>query len=598
MVQQPEAGKASAAAREVDTALTLAYGALALLVAVRLLVTPWPTMWPWGLNTQRFLAVPLAFSLWAVMALPFIGPVGAWWAETLERLGNRLASSSSARLTAATVFALVVFLLDDRTMFTGDSLIRRVASDSPEFLARFKQSLPLELLLFERLPLAIQGFLLPAGMLPRLVGMAAAFAIAMAGLRLGREHTRRGVALVAVACVVCFGGYLAVCTGLGKPAALLAALTAITALLSLRVATSGRVLAPLGWAMFAALVLHRAGALLLPCWLLALGLSLRRGTRESSVARGTTWVFALLPLAALAVVGPRLLHIVLGVDLPYHMSGAALIAGGPPSPLAAPWRLLDLVNLSLLLVPAGLPLLMAATLRPGAWLKTRETAVLLALLAPWLIIAAIARPVQGVFRDLDFFAPGAVAFAAQCAWILSRLSASETRFRRLAAAITMTSVASTLQLLCCFHDPASGLARVRAYLSEAPRRSAGDYETTWDFLALRSFALRDWPLAADACAHAARLAPSPRLLMMLGIARTYTGDYAGARQAYARVIERSPNELVAWAGLAGLAARINDSALADSALAHVRKFPRTSAKARELRRVIEQYPEFWPCAPR
>ncbi len=576
----------------VETPLRLSFGALVVLVAVRLLVTLWPSMWLWGLNTQRFLTAPVALSLWAVMALPLIPPVAARWAGSLERAGDRLSASTRARVIAAALCSVVVLLLDDRTGFTGDFLIRRVAFDSPEFVARFKQSLPLELLLFERLPIAIQGFLLPAGMLPRLIGAVAAFALAFAGLELGRAFTGRGDDRVAVACLVVFGGFLAMCTGLGKPAALLCALTALAAVYAVRAATTGRGLARLGCAVFVALVLHRAGALLLPCWLLAIGLSRGRRPGGTITPSATTWALALLPLAALAVVGPRMLHVVWDIDLPFHLGRA----GSAGATQAGATRWLDLVNLTPLMVPAGIPLLLGGVARPGAWLRTREAAVLLALLVPWLIVAAVATPVQGWFRDLDFLAPGAVALAALCAWILTRLQKGANRFRGLGVAVAMVSVGSTLQLLCCFHEPASGLRRVRAYLAEAPRRAAGERETNWDFLALRAFALHDWPLAAEACEQAAQLAPSTRVLMMLGIARTYTGDYAGARQAYARVIERSPNELVAWAGLAGLAERLHDPRLADSALARMRSYPETSAKARELRRVIEQYPEFWPRA--
>src|SRR5262249_30342300 len=159
-------------------------------------------------------------------------------------------------------------------------------------------------LLYERLPLALQGFLLPPGMWPRLIGSVAALALAFAALEFARDLARRGAALVAVACLVAFGGELVVFTGLRQPAALLWALTMAAALGSVRVATTGRGAAMLGCTVFAALVLHRAGLLLLACWLLALGVWRGRGQGAERPATLTTWTLALLPLLALAVVGP------------------------------------------------------------------------------------------------------------------------------------------------------------------------------------------------------------------------------------------------------------------------------------------------------
>ena len=137
---------------------------------------------------------------------------------------------------------------------------------------------------------------------------------------------------------------------------------------------------------------------------------------------------------------------------------------------------------------------------------------------------------------------------------------------------------------------------MRAWLAEPPARTASEREPVWDFLALRAFALRQWPLAAAACEQASRIAPNPRILIMLGIARTYVGDATGAAAAYRAVIARSPFEPVAWAGLAGVAARSGQQALADSARSRLRMFPQTGPRAREMRAVMAQYPEAFPAA--
>ena len=560
------------------------YSLLALLVA-RVLVTPWPTMWLWGLNTQRFLVLPGVLLSLAAMTLPFSRRFGEPVARALAGFGDRLAALRTWRLGVAALLALGVWLLDDRTLFTGDALIRNGASASPEFLARFKQALPLELLLFEHLPLALQTAGLPEGLWSRLVGLIAALTLAWAALGLGREFARRGASLVAVASLVACGGWLTTFTGLGKPAAVLCALTAIAALQAVRAARTGRGIASLGLTVFAALALHRAGLLLLPVWGLALGLAALAPEASSRPRAGSIWALALLPLGALGLLGTRIFQIVATIDIPTHVAAAA-----------SPWRVLDLANLALLMVPAGVALLPGAIAAAGRGWRTREALVLVVLVAPWLAAAAVSSPAQGIFRDLDFFAPAGVAAAALAAWWLCRLPGDDARAKRVAVAITLTSAAAALQLLLCFHDPTSGLERVRAWLAEPPARTASEREPVWDFLALRAFALRQWPLAAAACEQASRIAPNPRILIMLGIARTYVGDATGAAAAYRAVIARSPFEPVAWAGLAGVAARSGQQALADSARSRLRMFPQTGPRAREMRAVMAQYPEAFPAA--
>ena len=192
MATRTESAESSHGTAATRGRLTTVSVALAVLVLARLVVMPWPTMWAWGLNTQRFLAPAASLALWGLMALPFVPGVARWLGGVFERLGDTFATSSRARVLAALLFAVLVFVLEDRTLFTGDSLIRRAATPSPEFLARFRQALPLEMVLFEALPLSVQGSLLPVGMAPRLIGLAAAFALGLAALGLGRDLVRRG----------------------------------------------------------------------------------------------------------------------------------------------------------------------------------------------------------------------------------------------------------------------------------------------------------------------------------------------------------------------------------------------------------------------
>ena len=547
---------------------------------------PWHSMELWGVNPQRFLAAPLGGLTCLLMAVVFLPPFGPRLAAACEAAGDRLAESQRNRWIAAALFAIAVFLLSDRTLYTGDALIRNAAADTPGFLERFRQALPLELVLFERLPLALERYGIPPMLPARLLGAAAAFALGLAALQLGRQLAGRGAMLVAVACMVACGGWLVVFTGLGKPAALLCALTAIAAVCAIRTVRVGTGLAALGVSVALAISLHRAGVFLLPCWMVALALAQHPRTGARPRRSALDWTLACLPFAALALHGGRILKIGASIDAPLHLLGAA----SPP----ITHRGLDLANLSLLMCPVAIPIL-AGCLRPSAtWARTREFAVTFSLLAPWLLLAALAHPAQGIFRDTDFFAAGGVALGVCLAWLLCGPREAFMITPQTSTAIASVCAISALQLVLCWHDPHAGLSRVRAYLCEAPRRGVADHEQGWDFLALRAFAIGDWSEAVIACDEAATLAPNPRLLIMLGIARTYSRDYPGAKQAYSRAIERSPYELAAWAGLAGIATRLGDQALADSAMAMVRMYPETHIKARELKRLIERYPEFRP----
>ena len=487
----------------------------------------------------------------------------------------------------------MVFVLEDRTWFTGDFVIRRIAVPSQDLAANFQQALPLERLLFEWLP-RVAATATP-GLVARSIDAIAAALLGLAALEFGRTVRTRGVRLVALASVIAFGGFLTAFTGLGKASALLCALTALTGVLALR-AVEGRLgVRGMGVAVCSAILLHRAGVLLIPCWLVVVGMTIREYRREKRSSRNDIWIGILAPVLALFMVGGRILHVAAGFDLPHHLLGLPL--GGHPSAQSTnkwDWRLLDLFNLACLMVPAGFPIVAGGIRSANGWMRSRQFAVLLALLGPWVVLAAIATPQQGIFRDLDFFAPGMVAAALLCAWILCRLGGGESRTNPLLVAVTAMSVIATVQVLLCFNSPAAGLARVRAYLSESPRRPESERALTWDFLALRAFALGDWPLASVASSEAAQLTPHPRLLIMSGIARTRTRDYSGAAEAYSKAIERAPYEPLGWVGLAGIALRVQRDSLADSARAFLRTVDPNGKKAQDVRRAIIQYPDLWP----
>jgi hypothetical protein len=555
----------------------------------------------WGLNLLRFVPASLGIVLWGVAAAALVPAIGEALGRGLERLGEGLRDLLWARIAFAASGALVVLLLDDRTWFTGDFLIRAGAATWSGLEANFEQSLPLEILLFERLPRAIHSIWPGSSplLVPRLLGALSAFFLGLAGAEAGRALARNGAIVVTTAILVAFGGQLVAFTGLGKPAAMLCAITALSGVLALR-AEVGRhghwALGFLGLTVGLALLLHRSALLLLPCWLaVTLGV-LRRGRAVRTRADVLWLLFAAAPIAALGVTGARLAGILMGFDLPHHVAGTSMTES------AAAWsratalpRIADILNALMVLVPAGLPLLVLGG-RPAAAPGARATHVAVWLAAPWLVALALVRPQQGAFRDLDVFAPGGGALALLCACVLARWSGPPRAFQHVSAAIVTGTLAATLALLACFHDPRGGLARVRAYATETPARPPAERARTWDFLALRGFALRDWPMAAEAAHQAVRNTPSPRLLLMWAIASTYTGRYGDARAAYSAVLERTPSEPTAWVGLAGIALRLGDRTLADSAFARLQTYAPDSPEARQVRTLVRFHPVVLPLA--
>lgn len=107
-----------------------------------------------------------------------------------------------------------------------------------------------------------------------------------------------------------------------------------------------------------------------------------------------------------------------------------------------------------------------------------------------------------------------------------------------------------------------------------PQRTATERATTWDFIGARYFrrgqeADRDGRLdaarvyftrATAAFASAAETGPSPRILQEWALAATMKGDYAAAYAAYVRLLEKAPDNILGWLGLATVSINRGDLA--------------------------------------
>jgi hypothetical protein len=573
---------------------------LLALVLARALSTFVPSMWAWGLNLQRFLRPLLAWAPWLLMALPLVPRIARDPARRCERIGDLLVARRAAPWVAALIGALLVWVLPDRTWITGDFLLRQGAAETGAFPGNFVQALPLEVWLDQVLPRWF-GSLSASdpSRVHRMLGALAAGGLAAVAVSLARDWGLAGSAALVAAATVFFGGYLATFTGLGKPAALMALLLALALLGAGRYVRNGTGGAWLGLPVAIALFLHRSALAFLPLWIVALLLARQRPTGRAPRARLQFLLALAPPLVALAVVTPTLIGILRRYDLPHHLASPEVARRGPLAAALAPIHLADLANLLLLFTPALATAAAAAIAirRPQAppWGASRTMLVLASIPALSFVSALLfIHPVQGIFRDLEVFVPAGVALALAAGAILGRSLADHRLPAWLAPALIASVLVPACQWLLLFHEPGSGLLRARRYALEAPARDDPELAQLWDAIAYRSFRLEQWDWAVEAAERSAHYAPHPRALMMLAIARTYTGDARGAESLYVSLADRTPDDPLVWVGLAGSAIRLGDSTQATRALAKLGSYAPEGHEVRLIRRHLRMFPEVWP----
>lgn len=542
---------------------------LAVMVAARAIASFVPSMWAWSINLQRFLHPAIAVVMAAATALVLIPAVARSGARAITGAGDALAGGSWIVTCLVMAGAAgLVWLLPDVVRFVGDFLIRQgtvEVADKPSVL--FPQALPLDIWLHYTLPSWLTDRrLTDANGAARLLGVVEAALLALVSLRMARLLDARGAtAWVVVATVTC-GGALAMYTGFGKAFAELALLTAWTGVAGLSAVRGGPGLLEVGIAVAIAAGLHRSGLALVPAAVLAWVMWARRNG-AGVWKRPVTWIAALVPLAALAIMIPRIAAIVRRWDTehfrPGGASGAALVA----QTLTAE-RFADMANVLVMLAPLLLlalvivPALRDAPRRRADERPGSELAYLIALALPFLAVMPVLHPAQGMYRDLDDFAATGIAVSLVAAWLLARGLRSQPAW--LAFAIAVSGAIPTLQWLAVHHDLDRGIARVRAFMVEPPIRTPNERATTWDFLGARYFRLgqeadQDGRLdaahahfihAVEAFENAAKDAPSPRILQEWALAATMKGDFALAHQVYLQFLEKDPTNVLGWLGLA------------------------------------------------
>src|SRR5262249_36496455 len=217
---------------------------------------------------------------------------------------------------------------------------------------------------------------------------------------------------------------------------------------------------------------------LIPAWLLAFGLWWNHHRAGRNRVAGLAAL--LLPAMMLVRSLPQIVSIARTFDIARHLLTPEVKAsGGPLAAAFSPLHLIDLVNLSLLLAPAGLLALL--WLASASRRRSEELSLLGALALAGLPLVLLVHPQQGVFRDWDVFAPVGMTWCLLSAPAFGRLM-NAGNAPRLAAPAIASAVIPTLLVLGLHHDVGSGLSRARAFATEPPARVAAEAASTWDYL--------------------------------------------------------------------------------------------------------------------
>ncbi|MCU0314549.1 MAG: hypothetical protein MUC84_10885, partial [Solirubrobacteraceae bacterium] len=376
-----------------------------------------PGMWVWGFNYQRYIIAGLAYLPWLLSALVLVPPVARVVAPAVAPLGDGFARGATwARGVAFALPAALVLMIPDRVRLVGDFLLRQGAPEAPRPPGPLSaHALPLDGWLHVGWPqLAMDMGVMSAIDASRTLGSLEAGLLGVAAAALPAAMRLGGAPAVGVWSLGVFGGWLGLFTGYGTALAGMGIVVLVAAASVVRIGREGRGLLPFGLALAAGFGLHRSALALLPAFAWAAWRAWG-ATADDAAERRRVQAALVTPAVALLLFGLPIARGVAAHDAA-HLRPAWAAAFSAAAWFTGP-RLLDVLNLLLLLVPLALaaPLLFAA-LRP-AGPRRAELAGLAWLAAPFALGLVVLFPRHGPFRGWDFFAPSAIALAALTAWL-------------------------------------------------------------------------------------------------------------------------------------------------------------------------------------
>ena len=547
-------------ARAGRSAMTIWLGLIALAL-VRALCAFSPSRWAWGFDLLRFVAPAPGWSLWALSALTLVPAVARLLFPALSALGRAFDRSVALAYGLPAVGAVALaWAFPDRVRFVGDFLMRFGTDQrAVKPAALFPQALPLDVFLHYGILRALDaGLKMDVNTSARIIGSLECALLAVLAVAFARALGQRGSYAIATIAVVFFGGYLAMFTGYGKAIAEVALVTVAVAVFGLRVIREGRGLLPLSLCVTLGLVLHRSTLGLIPALVLCSALAPRAEDPSVRWSRPQNWVAAVIPFAALAAMLPRIAGSFAIMDPPLFAPPEVVSRGGMLAATFAGARAADLLNVIGLLSPLAL-VLPIGLLGLGRWgVHAREGALLASLALPWLAMLLLVHPPQGLFRDWDYFAAGAVSLSLMTAWLISLAARGARGWAWLCVPAVLGCAVPSIQWLVHHTDRVRGLERIETYLREAPARPEAERAKAWEFLGIRYAQIERWERSAEAMAQAAALAPTPRVLLQWASAEQTSGDDRAAQDVYRRLLTIAPDETRAWYGLATVSWRLGD----------------------------------------
>lgn len=570
-------GRPPAAARALNAAVP------ALLV-LRVLAAFVPGRWLWGLDLGRDLA-PAAFVVPLLLALALCIPaVAGALARLLPREGRALST-----LAVALAFALAAFAWThpDRSLYTGDASLRHAAFSAVEHPEKFaEQATRGDLWLHHTLPRWVAAHSpWTAEQAGRAQGALLALVTALAGGWLARRLGAGGAVALAVMAVAACTGALALDNGYGKASVEVACLTTIAGAGVARVARDGRGIGTVGVAVGLSLLLHRSALTLLPVWIVCAVLALRAGAWRAG--RGELLAGLAAPPLALALVGPRMFHVLGSFDAQKHVQ-----PGGFAATLAfavSPAHLLDVFHTLCLLVPLAPIVPLLAWLGPRA--PRRELAAWLALVLPPLALLLVVNPQHGLPRDWDVFAFAGSAFGALIAWrIAGVLGALPRATHGLALALAFVAAVPALQWAALQSDPERTWSRAEAILLGPPARPESERADGLGTIGMMRFGRGQYAPAAKLFERSAAAAPNPRTFVEWGMAETMLGHHPEALAHYTHAASLNPDLPTAWRGVAAAASALGDRASMETALHNLERLEPEGQSAHDARAWLEANP--------
>jgi hypothetical protein len=572
-----------------ERAAVAAWVALAALAVARAALAAAPSTWGWSLSLVRFLPPLPGWGLWALAAAALIPALARRALPLATRAGDLLVRRPGLASAAwAAGGAALAWALPDRVGFVGDFLLREntLATRGVDVAHWYPQALPLDLALHHHLArtlmLATGAGATEAG---RMIGVLDAAVLGWLAPRFTAELGLRGAAALLAASGVFWTGALTLFTGYNKAFAEMALLAAAVGTFGLRAARTGRGLVPLLLASAAGFTLHRSALGVLPAVFLACAWALRARGREL-LRRPSTWIAFALSSLSLAIMIPRILHIVRNVD-PIHFTPAepgrsaiaAAFAGARPA---------DMLNLGLMLAPLAAAALAAlVALGPAAW-RRRELALLGSLAFPFVALVPFIHAQQGLFRDWDDFAAAGMGVALLSAWLLAETVRAAGSRAWIALPLTLAAAVPSAQWLVHHTLPEHGLARVRAFVTEPPARTSFEQAMTWQYLGQTYLGMSRAVEAADAYSHAAGLLSSPHILRQWGLAESLARHHDRAVSVFRTLLERVPGDIIALRGLMLMSLPLRDSAQARAAAESLMRVSPGDPQAAELLRQLER----------